>query len=127
MALAEYVNLSYTSVSKKSPRTTSTRRCGAPDQRVRSGILNAHEITTTFANIQEVRLSAGPLQKLLGLADVEVHSAEAVPGSVRPAITLPGSKVSTTPRRFVTSSWPGCANTAIPDWENEITPALSIQ
>ena len=43
--------------------------------RVRGGILNVHEITTTFANIQEVRLSAGPLQKLLGLADVEVHSA----------------------------------------------------
>jgi membrane protein YdbS with pleckstrin-like domain len=43
--------------------------------RIRSGILNVHEITTTFANIQEVRLSAGPLQKLLGLADVEVHSA----------------------------------------------------
>jgi len=43
--------------------------------RVRSGIFNVHEITTTFANIQEVRLSAGPLQKLLGLADVEVHSA----------------------------------------------------
>jgi membrane protein YdbS with pleckstrin-like domain len=43
--------------------------------RVRSGILNVHEITTTFANIQEVRLSSGPLQKLLGLADVEVHSA----------------------------------------------------
>jgi membrane protein YdbS with pleckstrin-like domain len=43
--------------------------------RVRSGIVNVHEVTTTFANIQEVRLSAGPLQKLLGLADVEVHSA----------------------------------------------------
>jgi membrane protein YdbS with pleckstrin-like domain len=43
--------------------------------RIRSGILNVHEITTTFANIQEVRLASGPLQKLLGLADVEVHSA----------------------------------------------------
>jgi membrane protein YdbS with pleckstrin-like domain len=43
--------------------------------RVRSGIMNVHEITTTFANIQEVRLSSGPLQKVLGLADVEVHSA----------------------------------------------------
>jgi membrane protein YdbS with pleckstrin-like domain len=43
--------------------------------RVRNGILNVHEITTTFANLQEVRLSSGPLQKLLGLADVEVHSA----------------------------------------------------
>ena len=43
--------------------------------RIRRGIFNVHEITTTFANIQEVRLSSGPLQKLLGLADVEVHSA----------------------------------------------------
>ena len=43
--------------------------------RVRSGIVKVDEITTTFANIQEVRLSSGPLQKLLGLADVEVHSA----------------------------------------------------
>ncbi len=43
--------------------------------RVRGGIMNVHEITTTFANIQEVRVSAGPLQKLLGLADVEVRSA----------------------------------------------------
>jgi membrane protein YdbS with pleckstrin-like domain len=48
--------------------------------RIRSGILNVHEITTTFANIQEVRLSSGPLQKLLGLADVEVHSAGGVSG-----------------------------------------------
>src|ERR1041385_2163546 len=43
--------------------------------RVRSGILNVHELTTTFANVQEIRLLSDPLQKLLGLADVEVHSA----------------------------------------------------
>jgi uncharacterized membrane protein YdbT with pleckstrin-like domain len=43
--------------------------------RIRSGIWSTHELTTTFANIQEIRVSAGPLQKLLGLADVEVHSA----------------------------------------------------
>jgi membrane protein YdbS with pleckstrin-like domain len=43
--------------------------------RVRNGIWSTHELTTTFANIQEIRVSAGPLQKLLGLADVEVHSA----------------------------------------------------
>ena len=43
--------------------------------RIRSGIINVHELTMTFANIQEIRLLAGPLQKLLGLADVEVHSA----------------------------------------------------
>ena len=29
----------------------------------------------TFANIQEIRVQAGPLQKFLGLADVEVHAA----------------------------------------------------
>lgn len=43
--------------------------------RIRDGIWSTHELTTTFANIQEIRVSAGPIQKLLGLADVEVHSA----------------------------------------------------
>ncbi len=43
--------------------------------RIRGGIWSTHELTTTFANIQEIRVSSGPLQKLLGLADVEVHSA----------------------------------------------------
>jgi uncharacterized membrane protein YdbT with pleckstrin-like domain len=43
--------------------------------RIRAGIWSTHELTTTFANIQEIRVSADPLQKLLGLADVEVHSA----------------------------------------------------
>lgn len=43
--------------------------------RIRSGIWSTHELTTTFANIQEIRVGSGPLQKFLGLADVEVHSA----------------------------------------------------
>ncbi|MEO5925346.1 MAG: PH domain-containing protein [Bryobacteraceae bacterium] len=43
--------------------------------RVRHGIISTHELTTTFANIQEIRVSAGPLQKLLGLADLEIQSA----------------------------------------------------
>ena len=43
--------------------------------RIRSGIWSTQELTTTFANIQEIRVASGPLQKLLGLADVEVHSA----------------------------------------------------
>ena len=70
--------------------------------RVRSGILNVHEITTTFANIQEVRLSSGPLQKLLGLADVEVHSVGGGSGKGSSDVTWLGSKVSTTPAKFVT-------------------------
>ncbi len=43
--------------------------------RIRSGIVMVQEITMTFANIQEIRVSATPLQVFLGLADVEVHSA----------------------------------------------------
>ncbi len=43
--------------------------------RIRAGIVNVQELTMTFANIQEIRVSSGPLQKVLGLADVEVHSA----------------------------------------------------
>jgi membrane protein YdbS with pleckstrin-like domain len=43
--------------------------------RIRSGIVSVQELTMTFANIQEIRVAAGPLQKILGLADVEVHSA----------------------------------------------------
>jgi uncharacterized membrane protein YdbT with pleckstrin-like domain len=43
--------------------------------RVRQGIWSTHELTTTFANIQEIRVTSGPIQKFLGLADLEVHSA----------------------------------------------------
>lgn len=43
--------------------------------RIRSGIFNVQELTMTFANIQEVRVSSNPLQLLLGLADVEVRTA----------------------------------------------------
>jgi membrane protein YdbS with pleckstrin-like domain len=43
--------------------------------RIRRGIWTVQELTMTFANIQEIRITSGPLQKLLGIADVEVHSA----------------------------------------------------
>jgi uncharacterized membrane protein YdbT with pleckstrin-like domain len=43
--------------------------------RVRSGIWSTGEFTMTFANVQDIRISAGPLQRLLGLADVKVTSA----------------------------------------------------
>jgi membrane protein YdbS with pleckstrin-like domain len=43
--------------------------------RIRTGILWLQELTMTFSNVQEIRLSAGPLQKLLKLSDVEVQSA----------------------------------------------------
>jgi uncharacterized membrane protein YdbT with pleckstrin-like domain len=43
--------------------------------RIRSGIVFMKEMTMTFANIQDIRVTANPLERLLGLANVEVHSA----------------------------------------------------
>ncbi|MBY0502938.1 MAG: PH domain-containing protein [Bryobacteraceae bacterium] len=43
--------------------------------RIRSGIWSVEELTMTFANIQDLGVTAGPLQGWLGLADVEVRSA----------------------------------------------------
>jgi len=43
--------------------------------RIRTGVFNVQELTMTFSNIQEIRVTAGPLQNLLKLADVEVQSA----------------------------------------------------
>jgi membrane protein YdbS with pleckstrin-like domain len=43
--------------------------------RLRSGVWRVAETTMSFANIQQVRVSQGPLQRLLGLADVKVKSA----------------------------------------------------
>lgn len=43
--------------------------------RIREGIWSVREMTMTFANIQNISVSRGPLQRLLGIADVEVQSA----------------------------------------------------
>ena len=43
--------------------------------RIRTGVLSMRELTMTFSNIQEIRVTAGPLQNLLKIADVEVSSA----------------------------------------------------
>lgn len=43
--------------------------------RIRSGVFSVGELTMTYSNIQEIRVTAGPLQYLLGLADVEVQAA----------------------------------------------------
>lgn len=43
--------------------------------RIRSGIWSVEEITMTFANIQDLRVTAGPLQGWLGIADLQVRSA----------------------------------------------------
>ena len=43
--------------------------------RIRSGIWSVEELTMTFADIQDLAVTAGPLQGFLGLADLEVRSA----------------------------------------------------
>jgi len=43
--------------------------------RVREGVLTVREITVTFANIQNVAVLQGPIQRALGLADLQVETA----------------------------------------------------
>ena len=43
--------------------------------RVREGILLVREATVTFANIQNISISQGPLQRALGIADLRVDTA----------------------------------------------------
>ena len=80
--------------------------------RLREGIVTLKEMTFTLANVQDIRLRQGPLQRLLGLADVELRTAG---GSEAPAgvgaqgghwsrtSTSRGSAAWTTRRRSATS------------------------
>ncbi|MBX3736765.1 MAG: PH domain-containing protein [Candidatus Didemnitutus sp.] len=43
--------------------------------RIRAGIWSLQESTMSFANLQQVEVSQGPVQRLLGIADVRVQSA----------------------------------------------------
>jgi uncharacterized membrane protein YdbT with pleckstrin-like domain len=43
--------------------------------RVREGVFYVREATVTFANIQNISISEGPIQRLLGIADLRVDTA----------------------------------------------------
>jgi uncharacterized membrane protein YdbT with pleckstrin-like domain len=43
--------------------------------RLREGILVLTEMTFTLVNVQDIRIRQGPLQRLLGIADVELRTA----------------------------------------------------
>lgn len=43
--------------------------------RIRSGLASVQESTMSFANVQQVVVTQGPLQRVLGIADVRVQSA----------------------------------------------------
>ena len=49
--------------------------------RIREGLASVREMTLTFGNVQNVSLRQGPLQRLLGLADVVVETAGGGGGS----------------------------------------------
>ena len=43
--------------------------------RIRAGVWNVHEMTMTFANIQNISITQGPLERLFGISDVRVETA----------------------------------------------------
>jgi len=43
--------------------------------RVREGVVGVREMTVTFANIQNISISQGPIQRLLSIADLRVDTA----------------------------------------------------
>lgn len=49
--------------------------------RIREGVLLVREQTLTFANVQQVGIRQGPLQRWLGIADVHVSTAGGASGS----------------------------------------------
>lgn len=43
--------------------------------RIREGVVNVREMTVSFANIQDVAVTQGPIERLLGLSNVRVTTA----------------------------------------------------
>jgi len=43
--------------------------------RIREGVWHVHEMTMTFANIQNLSITQGPIQRLFGIASLRVQSA----------------------------------------------------
>ncbi len=43
--------------------------------RIRHGLIYVREMTMTFANVQQITLHQGPLQRFLGIADLQVRTA----------------------------------------------------
>ena len=43
--------------------------------RIRSGVWGVHEMTMTFANVQNINITQGPLERLFGISDVKVQTA----------------------------------------------------
>jgi uncharacterized membrane protein YdbT with pleckstrin-like domain len=51
--------------------------------RLREGILSLNEMTFTLSNVQDISIRQNPIQRLLGLADVELRTAGGSSGSAQ--------------------------------------------
>lgn len=51
--------------------------------RIREGIAQVHEITMAFKNIQNITISQGPIQRLLGISDLVVQTAGGSSGAAQ--------------------------------------------
>lgn len=54
--------------------------------RIREGIVIIHEMTLTFANVQNVTIDQGPLQRAFGIADLRVQTAGGGGGHEQPGM-----------------------------------------
>jgi membrane protein YdbS with pleckstrin-like domain len=55
--------------------------------RIREGVVLVREMTLTFANVQNVSVQQGPMQRLFGVADLHVQTAGGGGGEPRPGET----------------------------------------
>jgi len=51
--------------------------------RIREGVITVREMTVNFANIQNISISQGPIQRALGIADLRVETAGGGGGASR--------------------------------------------
>src|SRR3954471_18867664 len=49
--------------------------------RVREGVVHVREMTITFANIQNISIEQGPVQRMLGIADLKLETAGGGPAN----------------------------------------------
>jgi uncharacterized membrane protein YdbT with pleckstrin-like domain len=54
--------------------------------RIREGVVIVHEMTLTFANVQNVTIEQGPLQRMFGIADLRVQTAGGGAGAEQPGM-----------------------------------------
>lgn len=54
--------------------------------RIREGVVVVHEMTLTFANVQNVTIDQGPLQRAFGIADLRVQTAGGGAGHEQPGL-----------------------------------------